>query len=396
MLDVPGAELFFFGPADYCASAGHAGDWDHPVVNAHMQEVKDEILKAGKYCGIVTNGSEDMLRRKKEGFQMLACGLDAALILRSLKQTLIDVGYPCRITPDLTPYVPAAGNTIVDLLPSGMQPDRPEKITKIGEGVHVELAPGIDCEVLVGEFTNAVDLFTGIVTFAPGNTSLPAHSHPHAESITLLSGHARVDVGEHWYILDSFDNITIPRDCIHSVRNLSEDEPAVLHIAMPAVTPQRTLAEGYKGATHKMPDDFNGQMGSERITRYKTARRYSSGKYTEFIDFFNDTLMPGIGMSGGYALFYQDGRLPAHVHDFDESICIVEGEATCFVEGRRYTMSGLATAIQPRGRVHYFINNTNRPMAMVWVYAGAQPERIEVNDDLATFGQVRNPLPAAL
>jgi mannose-6-phosphate isomerase-like protein (cupin superfamily) len=180
------------------------------------------------------------------------------------------------------------------------------------------------------------------------------------------------------------------------VKNLSEDEQAVLHIAMPTVTPQRTLAEDYKGATHKMPDNFNGQMGPERITRYKTARRYSSGKYTEFIDFFNDTIIPGIGMSGGYALFYQDGRLPAHVHDFDESICIVEGEATCIVEGRRYTMSGLATAIQPRGRVHYFINNTSRPMAMVWVYAGALPERIEVNDDLATFGQIRNSSPAAL
>lgn len=391
MLAVPRAELFFFGPADYCASAGYAGDWGNPVVNAHMDEVKMEILKAGKYCGIVTNGTEDMTRRKKEGFRMLACGLDAALLLRSLKQILIDAGHECRITPDLTPYVPVADKKVVDTLPADMQPDRPEKITRPGEGINIELAAGINCEVLVGEFTNAVNLFTAIVTFEPGDISLPAHSHPHAESITLLSGSARVDVGERWYILRPFDNITVPRDCVHSVRNLSKDEPAVLHIAMPSLTPQRTLAEHYKGATYKMADDFNGQSGPERVTRYKTAQRYSSGKYTEFIDFFNDTLLPGIGMSGGYALFYQDGRLPAHIHDFDESICIVEGEATCFVEGRRYTMSGLATAIQPRGRAHYFINHTRKPMAMVWVYAGARPERIEVNDDLATFGSVRDP-----
>ena len=47
--------------------------------------------------------------------------------------------------------------------------------------------------------------------------------------------------------------------------------------------------------------------------------------------------MPGIEMSGGYGLFHPGGRLPAHYHDFDESICIISGEATCIVEGRRYT-----------------------------------------------------------
>ena len=55
--------------------------------------------------------------------------------------------------------------------------------------------------------------------------------------------------------------------------------------------------------------------------------------------------MPGIEMSGGYGLFQPGGRLPAHVHDFDESICIIEGEATCVVEGRRYTMCDGATAL---------------------------------------------------
>ena len=388
MLNVPGTELFFFGPADYCASAGYAGDWDHPVVNAHMQEVKEKIIGAGRYCGIVTNGTDDMHRRKKEGFRMLACGLDAALLLKNLKQILVDAGHECRVTPDLTHYAAPAGKAVVDTVPADMQPDRLEKITRIGEGISIELAPGVQCEVLVGGQTDAVNLFTGIVTFEPG-ASLPAHSHPHAESITLLSGLARVEVNERWYILAPFDNVTVPRDCVHRVSNLSDDTASVFHIAMPVVNPQRTLAEEYMGATDKVADDFNGQAGPERINRYRTALRYSSGKYTEFIDFFNDTLLPGIGMSGGYALFYQDGRLPAHLHDFDESICIVEGEAACFVEGRQYLMSNLSTAIQPRGRVHYFINHSKKPMAMIWVYAGPRPERIEVHDDLATFGALR-------
>jgi mannose-6-phosphate isomerase-like protein (cupin superfamily) len=76
--------------------------------------------------------------------------------------------------------------------------------------------------------------------------------------------------------------------------------------------------------------------------------------------------------------------LPAHVHDFDESICIVQGKAVCVVEGRRYPMSGCATALEPRGRVHYFINEGRESMAMIWVYAGPLPERMVVNERCAT------------
>jgi quercetin dioxygenase-like cupin family protein len=76
--------------------------------------------------------------------------------------------------------------------------------------------------------------------------------------------------------------------------------------------------------------------------------------------------------------------LPAHLHDFDESICIIDSTATCIVEGRRYALSGGATALVPRGRVHYFVNDSARPMAMLWVYAGPRPERIVVDERCAT------------
>ena len=40
------------------------------------------------------------------------------------------------------------------------------------------------------------------------------------------------------------------------------------------------------------------------------------------------------------------------------------------------SVSDGATALQPRGRVHYFINDSPEPMAMLWVYAGPMPERV--------------------
>lgn len=81
-------------------------------------------------------------------------------------------------------------------------------------------------------------------------------------------------------------------------------------------------------------------------------------------------------MSGGYGLFAPGAQLPCHIHDFDESISIVQGEATCVVEGKTYTLSNNDTALVPRGRCHYFINDSDAPMAMVWVYAGPTPERM--------------------
>jgi quercetin dioxygenase-like cupin family protein len=223
---------------------------------------------------------------------------------------------------------------------------------------------------------------TGLVTFAPG-ASLPCHLHAFSESITLLSGAFVVEVEGRSYSLKKLDNVTVPPGRAHAARNPSSREPAVVHVAMACDAPTRTLVE--KPSTRRaMPGDSTGFPGVERVTRFAAAKRFAAGPNTEFIDYFNADLMPGLEMSGGYGLFHPGGRLPAHVHDFDESISIISGQATCVVEGRRYAMADCATALQPRGRVHYFINESAGPMEMLWVYAGPKPERIVVEETCAT------------
>ena len=133
-----------------------------------------------------------------------------------------------------------------------------------------------------------------------------------------------------------------------------------------------------------MPKESANVPGKERVTRLATATRSEAGPGTSFIDHFNQDLMPGIEMSGGYGLFQPGGRLPAHFHDFDESICIIQGTSVCVVEGRRHTMANCSTALQPRGRVHYFVNESKEPMAMIWVYGGPIPERVLVDERCAT------------
>ena len=128
-----------------------------------------------------------------------------------------------------------------------------------------------------------------------------------------------------------------------------------------------------------------GLIGPEFVVRYAQAIPYAAGPHTGFVDFCNERLIPGFEMSGGHARFSSGGRLPAHYHDFDESICIIHGTASCVVEGRRYLLGGCDTAFVPRGRIHYFVNDTQDRMEMIWFYAGQLPERIVVDEQCATI-----------
>jgi quercetin dioxygenase-like cupin family protein len=234
----------------------------------------------------------------------------------------------------------------------------------------------------VGSHNGSRGLTTGFVTIPP-SASLSYHTHPFAESITLLSGRAKAAVEGREYDLEPLDNVAVPRGLAHLVRNPSDREPAVLHVALASDAPTRTIVDDAFQRDPR-PGGADGRGGAERVNRFREAARFEAGPNTSFIDFFNATLMPGLEMSGGYGLFQPGGRLPAHVHDFDESICIIEGDATCVVEGRRHAMRDGATALQPRGRVHYFINESDGPMAMIWVYAGPSPIRIVVDERCAT------------
>jgi quercetin dioxygenase-like cupin family protein len=264
-----------------------------------------------------------------------------------------------------------------------LRPDRLEWLSTFAANAAVELAPNVLFDCHVGACNHARNLTTGFVTFRPPS-ELPCHTHPFTESITVLEGAFTVSVEGREYLLNPLDNIVIPRGLAHAARNESKTAVARVHIALGSSSPSRELvAQAF--ATQRMPVTSAGTPGKERVTRIETAVRYAAGPGTGFVDYFNRDLVPGIEMSGGYARFQPGGRLPAHVHYFDESICIVEGEATCIVEGRQYRMESPSTALQPRGRVHYFVNKSSGPMAMIWVYAGPSPDRVAVAEACATL-----------
>ncbi len=175
------------------------------------------------------------------------------------------------------------------------------------------------------------------------------------------------------YLLDPFDCAHIPAGIAHQVQNDQPENQLVVHSAFASASPFRTKVE------QSFPIDERGlglpRKGEpESIVRFKQSAVYELSDNAFFTDLFARRF-GAIGVCGGHGRFLRDASLPCHTHDFDESITIVKGKATCMVRGRRYELNGYDTAFIPRGTPHRFLNESPEEMAMIWVYAGEEPDR---------------------
>lgn len=98
ILSVSGVDTFFLGPADYSASAGYAGQWQGPGVAEQLLEINNKIRAKGKYCGLIASDNDDLVRRREQGFRILALGVDTGLLVRSLKSGLASVGLQPKLS----------------------------------------------------------------------------------------------------------------------------------------------------------------------------------------------------------------------------------------------------------------------------------------------------------
>lgn len=100
---VDGAELLFFGPADFSSTAGYRGQWEGPGVAEQILRMKDVIRAAGKHCGLLATSNDNLLERQLQGFRMIGLGMDAGLLLRSLRAALAAVGRDRPMNASLAP-----------------------------------------------------------------------------------------------------------------------------------------------------------------------------------------------------------------------------------------------------------------------------------------------------
>lgn len=234
--------------------------------------------------------------------------------------------------------------------------------------------PGVLLRTFVSTACGARSFYTGTATFLPG-AELPFHTHQVSEAVTVLEGYATVIVEGRRYRLGPLDSLHLPAFVAHSVKNDDLDSAMIAHSTFAEPQPTRVLTSKAFDVQHRSADS---PTGPEHLRRFETSELYELADGAVFCDLFAKRF-GAVGICGGYGHFLPGSSLPCHVHKFDESITIVTGEALCQVQGREYKLSGYDTAFVPEGRAHRFFNVSEEPMAMIWVYAGDEPDRTLVD-----------------
>lgn len=235
---------------------------------------------------------------------------------------------------------------------------------------------GVTLRTFVSGLCGARNLYTGTATFEPGAV-LPLHTHPVSEAVTVLNGVATLQVEGREYRLAPFDCMHIPAFVAHSVQNDHVESPILLHSSFAGSQPPRTYT---RQEFDTRPRDVGSPVDGipETLRRFAMCETYELSEGAIFCDLFAKRF-GSRGICGGYGQFRPGSSLPCHTHRYDESITIVSGEALCQVQGREYRLRGYDTAFVPEGRAHRFLNASAEPMAMIWVYAGDEPDRTIVN-----------------
>jgi quercetin dioxygenase-like cupin family protein len=258
---------------------------------------------------------------------------------------------------------------------------RLERVTHVASATTLELVEGISVVFFASGDLGANGFSTGLARFKPG-AQLPCHKHECGESITVLQGRCDIAVEGRTYRLAPYDSIHVPAGLAHGMKSLEPSSDLVAHVAFSSATVTRELVTT-PFAERDLRDAVASMEGPEALSRFSQAEEYELSANALFRDLFAKR-RGSKGICGGYGRFAPGASLPCHTHLYDESITIVEGGATCLVAGRRYSLSGCDTALVPQGQPHRFINETNEPMAMVWVYAGDEPERVIVDNRICS------------
>jgi putative monooxygenase len=245
-----------------------------------------------------------------------------------------------------------------------------------GWGEFATMGPGLELREFVSQACGAEGFSTGIATFRPG-AALAYHRHRFSEAITILAGEATVAAEGRVYRLPSLDCIHLPSGVAHKISNTSPDTLMVAHWTFACATPSCEFVKD-TFTVQECGLEFAHPTEPEHVARFSATPVYELATDANFRDLFGSKC-GAVGICGGYGRFQPGASLPCHMHSFDESITIIEGEAACQIQGRLYRLSRYDTAFVPARRPHRFLNLSDAPMAMIWVYAGGEPERTIVD-----------------
>src|SRR5207249_1133972 len=88
ILQVPGLEAIFFGPADLSASHGYLGQWEGPGIAERILEIRAQAARCGIGAGLVSRSVADAVSRRDQGFALVGLGADTGLLIRAMTEAL--------------------------------------------------------------------------------------------------------------------------------------------------------------------------------------------------------------------------------------------------------------------------------------------------------------------
>ncbi|WP_436374840.1 cupin domain-containing protein [Cytobacillus sp. BC1816] len=125
------------------------------------------------------------------------------------------------------------------------------------------------------------------------------------------------------------------------------------------------------------------------ISKYKDIKPFEMDKGVQFHDMMMKEMGPKT-IIVGLATFEPGKELPCHIHNVEESVTILKGNAFCDVEGVRTALELYDTSFIPANIPHRFVNASNsEELVILWAYSQideslkqADVERIIVETDL--------------
>jgi quercetin dioxygenase-like cupin family protein len=80
-------------------------------------------------------------------------------------------------------------------------------------------------------------------------------------------------------------------------------------------------------------------------------------------------------LTTGITQFQPGANLELHIHNCEEQVTLLEGEALVVIDGVSYELTAPDTTFISPGIPHRFINRGNSPMKILWVYASTKVTR---------------------
>ena len=80
-------------------------------------------------------------------------------------------------------------------------------------------------------------------------------------------------------------------------------------------------------------------------------------------------------LTTGTTAFEPGTAIPQHTHNVEETVMLLEGEATVVIGDKRYDIVAGDVSWIPADVPHFFMNRGAGPMRIYWVYAGREVTR---------------------